>query len=51
MRIVRRLFVVPLADNNHGKTTMLRALFNQATGRALDQPQKRTISSSVRGDV
>ena len=33
MRIIRRLFVVPLADNNHGKTTIVNALVAQGSGR------------------
>jgi hypothetical protein len=32
MRICRRLFVVPLANNNHGKTTMIKALVSQGMG-------------------
>lgn len=32
MRICRRLFVVPLANNNHGKTTMIKALASQGMG-------------------
>jgi hypothetical protein len=34
MRIVRKLFVVLLANNEHGKTTMLNALLPQALGTA-----------------
>lgn len=30
MKIVRRLFVVPLADNDHGKTTMIHGLSRKA---------------------
>lgn len=40
MRIVRRLFVVPLADNDHGKTTMIRALVSQGGGIALRKQRK-----------
>jgi ABC-type cobalamin/Fe3+-siderophores transport system ATPase subunit len=29
MRIARRLFVVLLANNDHGKTTILKALVSQ----------------------
>lgn len=32
MRIARRIFVVPLADNNHGKTSIIRSLLSQAEG-------------------
>ena len=39
MRIVRRLFVVPLADNFYGKTTMIRALVSQAEAYAYRPPQ------------
>jgi hypothetical protein len=38
MRLARRLFVVPLADNNHGKTSIIRALVSQAEGRAYKPP-------------
>jgi hypothetical protein len=34
MMITRRLFVVPLADNNHGKTTAINALLMQGLGAA-----------------
>ncbi|WP_439890043.1 hypothetical protein ACS7SF_12280 [Ralstonia sp. 25C] len=44
MQIVRRLFVVPLANNNHGKTTMIRALVNQGQGTALKSIQKNSRS-------
>jgi hypothetical protein len=40
MNIVRRLFVVPLADNDHGKTTMIRALVSQGLGRELERQKK-----------
>lgn len=40
MRIARRLFMVPLADNDHGKTTMLRALVSQGLGQAIQRHQK-----------
>jgi hypothetical protein len=34
--ITRRLFVVPLANNNHGKTTMIRSLVRQGERREAD---------------
>ena len=34
--ITRRLFVVPLAENDHGKTTMIRALVRQGQRQSLD---------------
>ena len=40
MRIARRLFVVPLANNNHGKTTIITALVSQGLGRAFQKYQK-----------
>ncbi len=40
MRIVRRVFLVPLADNDHGKTTMIRAFVSQACGRGLEKQRK-----------
>lgn len=42
MKIVRRLFVVPLADNDHGKTTMIRGLVSQGSGRKLQKQKKGT---------
>lgn len=44
MQIARRLFVVPLANNDHGKTTMLRALVNQGQGSALKANHKKNRS-------
>lgn len=43
MRITRRLFVVPLANNNHGKTSIVRALVSQGEGRHYvpPHPQKK----------
>jgi len=38
MRIARRLFVVPLADDAHGKTSMIRALVSQAEGYGYSPP-------------
>ena len=46
MRIARRLFVVPLANNDHGKTTMLKALVSQG-----GHPQFDRLRKSVRGLV
>jgi hypothetical protein len=46
MKIVRRLFVVPLADNNHGKSTMIRALVSQGLGKAV-QLQKKGVRDLV----
>lgn len=40
MRIVRRLFVVPMANNDHGKSTMIRALVSQGLGRAMQLQKK-----------
>ena len=39
MRIARRLFLVPLADNDHGKTLMIRGLVSQGVGYAYTPPQ------------
>jgi len=33
MQVTRRLFIVPLADNNHGKTSMINALRAQGLGK------------------
>lgn len=40
MRISRRLFVVLLAENDHGKSTMTRALVGQGLGVAAINPHK-----------
>jgi hypothetical protein len=40
MRICRRLFVVLLANNDHGKTTMIRALVSQGLGKAIEKQKK-----------
>ncbi len=53
MRIMRRLFVVPLANNNHGKTSIVRALVSQGEGKhyVSPHPQKkirRLVTSSGR---
>jgi len=56
MRIARRLFVVVLADNDHGKTHMMNALLSQGLGspspgrkgyRVLRSPWGRRIFSYV----
>jgi len=56
MKIARRLFIVPLANNNHGKTTLLNALLAQGLGapsperkgrRELISPAGRHIDSYV----
>lgn len=59
MRIMRRLFVVPLANNNHGKTSIVRALVSQGEGkhyvsphpqksiRQLVTPSGRTVDAYV----
>jgi hypothetical protein len=40
MRIARRLFVVPFANNQHGKSTLLRALTSQGIGLAIKAHRK-----------
>lgn len=40
MHILRRLFVVPIANNNKGKTTMIRELVAQGMGAQFDTLQK-----------
>jgi hypothetical protein len=56
MRIQRRLFVVPLANNDHGKTHIMNALLSQGLGRrspgqkgrrSLRSPWGRRINSLV----
>jgi hypothetical protein len=56
MRILRRLFVVPLANNDHGKTHIMNALLSQGLGRrspgqkgrrSLRSPWGRRINSLV----
>jgi hypothetical protein len=47
LRIARRLFVVPLANNEHGKTTMLKALVSQGGDfqfERLRKAQRRLVS-------
>lgn len=41
MRISRRLFVVPLANNDHGKTTMIRSMVEQGEGSKHQKLQKK----------
>ncbi|NSZ00644.1 hypothetical protein G6M70_06120 [Agrobacterium tumefaciens] len=38
MPITRRLFVVPLANNNHGKTSIVRSLVSQGEGKHYVSP-------------
>lgn len=40
MHICRRLFVVPLANNDHGKSTIIRSMVSQATGRQIGLHRK-----------
>lgn len=40
MMMARRLFIVPLADNDHGKTSMIRALVSQGLGQAFQVQRK-----------
>lgn len=59
MRIARRLFVIPLANDRHGKSTMIRALVSQGLGqkvqlqkkgvRSLSSPWGRVINAYVFG--
>jgi hypothetical protein len=59
VRIVRKLFVVPLAENDHGKSTIVRAMVSQGIGqdialhrkgvRALTSPWGRPIDAYVFG--
>ncbi len=45
--ITRRLFVVPLANNDHGKTTMIRSIVRQGERRDVDTVRRaaRTLYS------
>jgi hypothetical protein len=45
--ITRRLFVVPLANNDHGKTTMIRSLVRQGARHGIDVVKRavRTLYS------
>lgn len=57
MRVCRRLFVVPLADNDHGKSTLIRALVSQGRGinmgglrhgvQRLESPAGKTVEALV----
>lgn len=59
MIISRRLFVVPLANNNYGKTTIIRALASQGMGmdfkkypkgaRQLETPFGRPVDAYIFG--
>jgi hypothetical protein len=59
MRIARRLFVVPLANNAHGKTTIIKALVSQGgdpqfgrlrkAPRLLTSPRGRSIDAYIFG--
>ena len=40
MQIARRLFFVPLADNDHGRSAIIRALASQGLGRAVQLQHK-----------
>lgn len=40
MYICRRLFVVPLANNDHGKSTIVRSMVSQAIGRRIGLHRK-----------
>jgi len=40
MYICRRLFVVPLANNDHGKSTIIRSLVSQGIGRKVGLHKK-----------
>lgn len=40
MHICRRLFVVPLADDMHGKSTIIRSLVSQAVRKDIDLHKK-----------
>lgn len=42
--ITRRIFVVPLANNNHGKTTIIRAIVNQGARRPLKLVSRGTFT-------
>ncbi|MGV1908482.1 MULTISPECIES: hypothetical protein [Agrobacterium] len=40
MKIARRLFIVPLANDRHGKSTILRTLVSQGTGQKIGHHMK-----------
>ena len=37
-KLSRRLFIVPVAENDHGKSHMMRTIVNQATRTAYTNP-------------
>jgi hypothetical protein len=45
MKIARRLFIVPLANNDHGKTTLLNALLAQGLGAR--SPERKGVRELV----
>lgn len=45
MQVARCLFIVPLADNNHGKTSMLNALLAQGLGKK--SPEQKGIRELI----
>jgi len=48
MQVTRRLFIVPLANNNHGKTSMLNALLAQGLGgKSPEQKGARELFDST----
>lgn len=51
--VSRRLFLVPLANNDHGKSAMIRALVNYAQRSDLQRPQlaQRTLLTPWRQEV
>lgn len=53
MKICRRLFVVPAANNNHGKSTIVRALVSQGLGKnvELQKKGKRLLISPLGREV
>lgn len=40
MKIVRKLFVVPLANNDHGKSTIVKAFVSQGLGQQIELQRK-----------
>lgn len=40
MRLIRRLFLVPMANNDHGKSTIIRSFVSQGISRNLKTHQK-----------
>ena len=49
MRILRRLFVVPLANNDHGKTHIVNSLVSQGLGRPSPGRKGRRVLRSPWG--